>query len=43
MKVLARLQGSKGLSVFFLSVVSHEADLAQALVCGTDFVDVGHR
>ena len=26
--------------VFFLPVVSHEADLAQALVCGTDRVDV---
>ena len=39
-KVSTHPQGRRGLRVFFLSVVSHEADLAQALVCWTDLVDV---
>ena len=40
MKVSARPQGSQDLSVFDLSVLSHEVDPWQALVRGTESVDV---
>ena len=40
MNVSARPQGSQGLSVFVLSVLSHEVDRWQALVRGTESVDV---